>query len=199
VYSDTQNKGLSVGERRLARFQAGMAWRDTERNIWHSLTRFEHRVEDDSTLSTGAIDRVVDVFSFHTSYQPSRGNLINARYAAKRAVEDSLGLKSTSFAQLAAIRYTYDLTERFDLGAQASYLVNAGARSRQFGLGVEVGYLLDRNLWLSAGYNVFGFRDRDLAGSDVLDRGVLLRLRMKFDEDLFSKRESAAPAAQKTP
>jgi len=49
-----------------------------------------------------------------------------------------------------------------------------------------VGYLLRTNLWLSAGYNFSGFSaDRQLQGYEYTQPGVYLRLRFKFDEDLF--------------
>jgi len=52
-------------------------------------------------------------------------------------------------------------------------------------LGVELGYLLATNFWVSAGYNVFGYRDADLAGADYTAKGPFVRLRYKFDETLF--------------
>jgi hypothetical protein len=51
---------------------------------------------------------------------------------------------------------------------------------------MEVGRLLRQNLWLSAGYNWSGFSgDRDLNGYEYTQQGVFVRLRFKFDEDLF--------------
>ena len=55
-------------------------------------------------------------------------------------------------------------------------------------LGGEVGYLLAQNLWLSAGYNFSGYSDKDLVDSDTTTQGPYLRLRFKFDENLFNKK-----------
>ena len=41
-------------------------------------------------------------------------------------------------------------------------------------------------LWLSVGYNRFGFRDDDLASEGYTNKGVFLRLRYKFDENLLN-------------
>ena len=73
----------------------------------------------------------------------------------------------------------------------------AGTSTQErFGLGLEVGYLLTDNIWLAVGYNFFGFNDKDLQGEDYTDRGWFLRLRYKFDEDVFKsqsfEREPAA-------
>ncbi len=42
------------------------------------------------------------------------------------------------------------------------------------------------NLWVSAGYNFFGYRDADLQGADYTAKGPYVRLRYKFDESLSS-------------
>ena len=41
------------------------------------------------------------------------------------------------------------------------------------------------NLWASAGYNFFGYRDDDLTSGEYTNKGAFVRLRYKFDEDLF--------------
>jgi len=69
----------------------------------------------------------------------------------------------------------------------ASLLVGDSTSSRQYGIGLEVGYLVTTNLWVSAGYNFFGYRDDDLAGTDHTAKGPYVRLRYKFDEQLFEK------------
>jgi len=63
-----------------------------------------------------------------------------------------------------------------------------GEGGRRSALGGEVGFQLQKNLWLSGGYNVTGFADRDLVSSNFTTRGGFFRLRMKFDE-------SAVPAS----
>jgi hypothetical protein len=55
-------------------------------------------------------------------------------------------------------------------------------------VGAEVGHLLKDNLWLSAGYNVTGFHDRDLSAENYTDRGAYLRVRFKFDETVLDPR-----------
>ena len=41
------------------------------------------------------------------------------------------------------------------------------------------------NLWVSAGYNFFGYKDADLAGADYTAKGPFVRVRYKFDEELL--------------
>ena len=84
-------------------------------------------------------------------------------------------------------RVIYDITENWDIGVLGStFRGQSGAN--QYAYGLEVGRLLRQNLWLSAGYNWAGFDgDRDLSGYEYTQRGFFLRLRFKFDEDLFRR------------
>jgi hypothetical protein len=89
-------------------------------------------------------------------------------------------------AVLVSGRVNYDITENWDLSVLlAQQTGQYGAR--QFAQGAEVGYLVQQNLWISAGYNFAGFSaDSDLAGNDYTREGIYIRLRFKFDQDLFS-------------
>ena len=51
--------------------------------------------------------------------------------------------------------------------------------------------MLIDNLLVTAGYNFRGFRDDQLTGSDYTNRGWVLGVRYKFDEDVFSKSDPA--------
>jgi hypothetical protein len=86
---------------------------------------------------------------------------------------------------------TWEFAKKWDVGLAASGLFGELGRSRQYGVGVEVGYLLATNLWLSAGYNVFGYHDEDLAAGDYTNKGAYVRLRYKFDESLMGQGEGA--------
>ena len=109
----------------------------------------------------------------------------SARHASKWVTESIGDLRGASRAQLYSGRLTWDFTERWDASVMASTLNDRATGTRQRGLGLELGYLVQANLWISAGFNVFGYRDRDLTPGEPTDRGFFLRLRFKFDEDLF--------------
>jgi len=183
-----------VGQSLQHRLQLGAAYRDTDTNVWNALARYEHKYEDGSprvgfglnTTDPGLdLKRTVDAVSLHYSYQPERSWVLSGRIAAKYVQEDSFGIKSGYDAELLMGRYTLDLTERWDLGFQASALAGQGFKSVQFGFGPELGYRVAENLWGSAGYNLFGFEDEDLSADEHTDQGVYVRLRFNFDEELF--------------
>ena len=133
--------------------------------------------------------------SLHASWQPRRPFLVSGRYAAKWTDDRTQGLATKYRAQLVGGRFTWEFAPRWDFGLAASVLIGEGAGSRHHGLGIEVGYLLSDNLWVSAGYNVFGYKDEDLAAGDYTVKGPYLRLRYKFDEQLFDSWGRARPPA----
>ncbi len=173
-----------LGDDFLGRLQLGFAYRPHETNRWNALGRYELRREEDAEFGTRR-QRWAHVLSFHGDLRLTPRLWTTGRYALKWVDEDSSGLRSRLLTQLLSGRVTYDLGDRWDLGLMTGLLVGDGLRSVEYGLGGEVGYQLATNLWLSAGYNLLGFEDQDLQGSDTTRQGPYLRIRLKFDEDAF--------------
>jgi hypothetical protein len=84
-------------------------------------------------------------------------------------------------------RATWEFAKRWDVGLVSSALFGDSSASRQYGVGLELGYLAATNLWVSAGFNFTGYRDADLAGADYTAKGPYVRVRYKFDESPFDK------------
>ena len=82
-------------------------------------------------------------------------------------------------------RGTWEFAPKWDVGLVASSLIGETTGSRQYAVGLEVGYLVATNLWVSAGDNFSGYSDADLSGADYTVKGPYVRLRYKFDESLF--------------
>ena len=188
----TRNKGALTGERMQDRLQVGVAYRDTETDVWNGLARVEHREEKDDTQAALQLKRTVELFTVNANYHPIKPMLLSARLASKWVTDNSYALQSRYSAHLVGGRLTFDLTDRWDVGLIGNTLFSGDRKARQYGLGIEAGYLVTSNLWLSAGYNFFGFKDDDLAGADYTNRGAYVRLRYKFDEELFGTGRSKA-------
>jgi hypothetical protein len=176
------------GELLQNRAQLGLAYRDTDTNGVNALAKVEHKFERDATNATnvGTLRTSAWIVSTHADWHPSRPWWLTGRVAAKWQ-EDRFenGAASDFHAALLAGRLVWDLTEDWDVGLMAA--TQFGQRgARQHALGVEVGYLLRQNLWLSGGVNATGFAgDADLAGYEYTRKGAYVRLRFKFDENLF--------------
>ena len=187
------------------RFQLGLAYRDTDTNRINALARYEYKLESDEsglTLDRGQvvtgtsqdIRSRAHIVSMHADWHPSRPWWLTGRVAGKWqddrfAYADGSRVDDSFDAVLLSGRMVYDFTENWDFGVMAStFRGQHGAN--QYAYGAEVGRLLRQNLWLSAGYNFSGFEgDRDLSGYEYTQQGIFLRLRFKFDEDLFRRDE----------
>ena len=186
ILSYTENSGTGgTGTKVQERAQAGFAYRPVDSDRWNLLSKYEFVYESDDTNPLLSASRIVHILSTSLNYQPTRALIFTGRYAAKFASEESGGISGSASAHLLNSRVTYDLTKKWDLGFNAMSLFSGDLRSCRYGLGNEIGYLLTANLWLSAGYNYFGFYDKDLSGEDYTNPGFFLRMRFKFDEHLL--------------
>ena len=190
AYSLARTDG--AGDKVIERLQAGMAWRDSASNRWNMLARVEHRLEQDQSAPGLDLRTSTQIFSVHGDWQLSRPFLVTGRYAAKWATDKSHGLATKSRAQALGARATWEFAPKWDAGLVSSVLFGEGTQSKRYGVGLELGYLVAQNLWVSAGYNLFGYKDADMAGADYTARGAYVRLRYKFDEALLGAAPEAA-------
>jgi uncharacterized repeat protein (TIGR01451 family) len=183
----TPTSSTTASDRLLQRLRVGLAYRQTDTNQFDALAMIEKKRESDTAASAVNAYRNVWIGSAHFNYQPQRSLVINGQYATKLAQETITGIATSSHTSLLGARATWDLSERWDMSAMASTLRSHETGVSQRGLGLEVGYLMRSNTWLSVGYNFMGYRDPDLAPNSQSDKGFFLRLRFKFDEDTFKK------------
>jgi hypothetical protein len=76
----------------------------------------------------------------------------------------------------------FDVTERIDLGLRGSMMTNKDTGTA-YSWGPSVGVSPVDNVWISAGYNVQGFKDEDFEAAEYARKGVYLQLRVKFDQN----------------
>ena len=190
------------------REQIGFAYRplnkETSENgtladTWNVLGRLEHNRSRNSNgaqavdpvsgnLTALPEDTITTIFSLNAHVQPDEKTEVMLRLAAKQSDYIASGINSKYTAQLLQGRYIHDLFRQWDLGIQAALIRGTGG-VMQRSAGIECGYQILGNTWLSAGYNVLGFRDPDLTANNYTDRGFYFRLRLKFDEKSIGLRE----------
>jgi hypothetical protein len=175
--------GQPQGALRQQRLIAGFAWRPRDDNRVNALASWESKKMDDRSQAQGE-RYVADIVSLVMDYRPDRPTWASGHLAAKRRSDTVAPDLNSSFeAYYAAGRLTREIAPSFDFGVMAARLWQGGRGPQLNAVGVEGGYVVARNAWVSVGYNWTGFTDRDLAASDYTQRGVYLRLRMKFDEE----------------
>ncbi len=181
-----ETSSLVGSDRDIQRFRLGVAYRPVDTNQHNALGLIERKIEKDSAFGAAAPARKVITASVHSNWQPARAVVVSSQVATKWATDTLNGLNLKSHTSLIGSRVTYEFTERWDMSAQMSVMRDHRGGVNQRGLGFELGYLVKENLWLSIGANLSGYRDTDLVPSNLNQKGLYLRLRFKFDEDLFS-------------
>ncbi|MBK8545185.1 MAG: hypothetical protein IPL62_17635 [Caulobacteraceae bacterium] len=175
--------------------QAGIdlsiAWRPMHSN-WSILNRLEFQYD----ALTGAEDEADArsrraINNFALSYdEGDTGRLMGTIYYGSKFVfarfEDQ---EFEGYVDMFGIEARYDVTEWLDLGLQGGVHHAWDAEQYAFTFGPSIGLSPFTNTWVTLGYNVSGFRDRDLDMSGYTDVGPYLTVRMKFDQDTFESPE----------
>ncbi|WP_425283445.1 SdrD B-like domain-containing protein [Acinetobacter boissieri] len=187
IFSHTNSKSSSSGDRLINRFQLGMAYRDTERNRFDALAKVEYRYDHNQTDLTNPYLKHVYILSHHVNYHPVKDWTFSGQYAVKSVNTTFSNLESSGVTHMLSARTMYDINERWDAGAHTGALWSNVSSGQRILLGAEIGYLVAANLWVSGGYNFSGYKDDDLVESDTTIQGAYLRFRFKFDENLFKR------------
>jgi hypothetical protein len=183
----TDDRGRA-GAQMQNRFQIGAAYRPIYTNDFDLLFRYENKIERNSELVVSERRRV-DIVSANVNFHPRRSVWLSGRVAAKDVSETLVNVEDDYRAWLFASRIILDVSSKFDVSAMAGVMVSPEDNVRDEVYGLEVGYLIKENIWLSLGHNFSGFYDRDLSGRDPTQSGWYIRMRMKFDEKLLKSAE----------
>lgn len=76
--------------------------------------------------------------------------------------------------------------ERFEIGGAATVQANLDEGTTSFAIGPQIGFSPVKDMLVTVGYNVTGFRDPDFSAARHTDKGLFAAVRMKFDADSFS-------------
>lgn len=169
------------GDKTSGDLRLGMAYRPRETR-WIVLDRLDYIFEK----QTGAgfdYDNWRVVNNMNANYKAkNRRTQISLQYGAKYVNETIDGHDYSGFTDLMGLELRYDITKRFDIGLRGSILHSWGFDQYRYGYGPSIGFNLVKNVWISIGYNVAGFRDRDFSKADFTAEGPYIKFRMKFDQ-----------------
>ncbi len=123
-----------------------------------------------------------------------------------RDVEDGALVQRTEVGIFAAVRHNFDsyqgfdlsgtsllggidlrlgIGERFEIGGVATARTSLSDDTTSFAVGPQIGFSPAKDVLLTVGYNISGFRDQDFSEARTTEKGVFAALRMKFDSDSF--------------
>jgi len=178
-------------------FQLAMAYRDPggparPAGRWDALGRWEFIYERPpgtvDGVATGLFSRhVANVVGVNGTARFPRGTSANLAWAGKLTREQTSVAITRGLAQWLHGRLMRDIGRDWDAAVTGSVRTGASVADRQFGLGLEVGRQLPGGMWISAGFNRFGYRDDELTAEEWTRTGGFIRMRARFDESLFHR------------
>lgn len=163
--------------------QLGYAYRPAA-GRWTVLNRLDLTHQRSQTpLFDTQTQKIVN--NLNANYLLSPRTQVSLQYGLKYVVDNFDTSQYQGFTDLYGLQLRHDVTDRVDIGAQASIYSSHGVGVSNRSWGFSVGYNLAHNTWVSVGYNFTGFRDSDFSASDYTAKGVFLKYRFKFDQNTF--------------
>lgn len=153
---------------------------------WIVLDRLDYLFEREKSSTSGFNNwRLVN--NLNANYKLNRRTQIALQYGVKYVQENIDGKSYDGFTDLIGVEGRYDINKRWDIGLRTSVLHSWNSKQVDYGAGASLGYNVMQNAWVSLGYNVLGFEDRDFSRADFTAQGPFLRFRIKFDQDSLRK------------
>ncbi|MET0658451.1 MAG: hypothetical protein ABW110_09895 [Steroidobacteraceae bacterium] len=151
---------------------------------WIVLDRLDLKDESrDDVLGRYESARIVN--NLNANWQLDRSLQLGLQFGARYVRSTFDGERYDGLSDLYGVDVRRDLSSRFDIGLHGTLLNSWQADVSDYAVGLDLGWTIARNVWISLGYNVQGFRDTDFEASRYTARGPYLKFRMKADQDTF--------------
>ena len=108
---------------------------------------------------------------------------VAAYHGIKRVKTDFAGASAKGITNLLGGELRHDVTERFDIGLHATWTSGDATKTSAWSYGPSIGVSPEKNIWVSAGWNVEGFDDEDFEAARYSSVGPYIKLRAKFDQN----------------
>ena len=86
------------------------------------------------------------------------------------------------FIDVIGLELHQDIGKHLDVGGSASMQHAWSDKALNFSIGPSVGASPGKNIWLTVGYNVAGYRDHDYEAAHYTRQGPYVTMRLKFDQ-----------------
>lgn len=161
-------------------FRFGWAWRKAE-SRWSFLNRVDLIFEDAQLIGQREESQRI-VNNLIANRRISARTQLSLQYAFKYVDNMFDNLQVSGFTDLIGIDFRRGFKSRWDWGAHTSVYHSYNSKSIDYGAGLDVGYNVRDNMWLTLGYNFSGFYDRDFANARYTAAGPYLQIAIKADQ-----------------
>ncbi|NNC77079.1 MAG: OmpA family protein, partial [Woeseiaceae bacterium] len=188
----TTGHGLSAGltmfrtetnvgtELTTAELKFGWAYR-LAGSQWSFLDRVDLKFDDLVGIAEQESSwRIIN--NFNANRRLSAATELSLQYAFKYVSSEFGGNDFSGYTDLIGVDIRHGLNNRWDIGASASVYNSYNSNVMDYGVGVDIGFNVATNVWLSLGYNIAGFDDDDFAQARYTAQGPFLRFSIKADQ-----------------
>ena len=176
-YETNEQPGGASIDRRQVDVRIGTAFRPRGEGVV-AYNRFD--VKHEEVFGQSKAWKVVN--NLGANFMLSDRTQMAVNHGIKYGESEINGVEVDGVTQLAGVEVRHDITETLDIGIHASALVNHNTNTVDYAWGPSVGISPAKNVWLSVGYNVDGYTDRDFEAAEYSRKGAYLKLRLKFDQ-----------------
>ena len=120
--------------------------------------------------------------NFNANRHLGAASQLSLQYAFKYVSSDFSGTEYSGYTDLVGVDLRHGFARRWDAGLNTSMYQSYQSGTVDYGAGVDVGFNLARNIWLSLGYNLAGFYDSDFTEARYTAQGPFLRFSIKADQ-----------------
>ncbi len=163
-----------------ADFKFGWAYRLADRK-WAFLNRID-LVFEDVTRDAVREDSWRLISNLVANRRFGAANELSLQYAFKYVRANFSSIELTGYSDLFGVDYRRGIRGRFDVGANASVYNSYESSVTDYGIGLDVGYNVATNIWITLGYNFTGFYDADFTEARYTAEGPFLRFSIKADQ-----------------
>lgn len=153
---------------------------------WSFLDRID-LISEDATTANGDVRAWRLINNFNANRRFSAELQMSLQYAFKYVRSDFDGNGYTGYTDLIGVDLRRGIKGKWDVGVNTSIYHSYKSDVIDYGFGVDVGYNLFDNMWLTLGYNVEGFHDSDFSQARYTAQGPYLRFAIKADQHTLKR------------
>jgi len=182
---------VSGSESSRADFKFGWAWRKAD-SRWAFLNRIDLVFEDTRTLSAAEESRRL-INNFNANRRISARTQLSLQYAFKYVQTNFDSREYSGYTDLIGLDFRRGFKNQWDWGAHTSVYHAYESKVIDYGFGLDVGFNVRDNMWVTVGYNIAGFHDSDFAAARYTAAGPYLQISIKADQQMLKSVAGQTP------
>ena len=175
-----QSDNISGNTTNAADLKVGWAYRMAN-GTWSFLDRVD-LVYAEASLTGVDQSSWRFINNFNANRRFSAAMQMSLQYAFKYVRSEFDGDGYTGYTDLIGFDLRRGIRGKWDMGTSVSVYHSYESKVVDYGFGLDVGYNIRDNMWLTLGYNIAGFHDSDFSQARYTAQGPYLRFTMKADQ-----------------